>query len=148
MMDRRSDISVSSRPIALVRMVSAKTADRARPSLLARYMAASASLSRTRGWTDAEVASAMPALTDMTSSPPSQPRGSVIAAQIRSATLTASCFARQCLAEHDEFVAADAGEGVAGTDEALEPGRHRQQQLIADGWPRLSLITLNRSMSR
>ena len=112
MMEWRSDISVSSRPTALERMVSAKTADRARPSLLARYMAASASRSSDSGSTEAEIARAMPALADRTRSPPSPLKGSFIAERIRSATASDARLVRQAFAQHDEFIAAHAGKGV------------------------------------
>ena len=120
--DWRSDTSVSSRPIALVRIVGAKTADRARPSLLARYMAASASGRRSESGLDrlgrGDRDPGADADDELTALPQHRFRH-------RRADLVGHAdrlvLAGQPLAQHGELVAADPGEHVTGPHETHQP---------------------------
>jgi hypothetical protein len=78
----------------------------------------------------------MPVLTVMTSSPSPQVSGSALDSPIRSGHHEGIELAVEILAEHGELVSAEAGQGVAGAEDGLQPLGQGLQDLVADGVPK------------
>ena len=110
---------------------SSKSSRRARPPALARYIAMSASRSSASGLSRVSVEMAMPMLAvDATSAAGARRlaldgRGDAIGQLNRLIGIV------DVLAQHDELVAAEPGDRVARSQDALDPVRHLHQQGIA-----------------
>ena len=107
---------------------------RARPSFLARYIAASAWRSSVSEVSPAP-ATAMPMLAVTNTSSVVSATGSATASSSRRAIADGGFLVGEVVAQHDELVAAEAGDHVAGPQRAAEPLRDGGDELVAERVP-------------